>query len=528
LKPPASGVSQLKKSSEPVFAGVPASKLLVALVAVVIAGASLFYWPAAATAPQGAAGELNVSLSVNSGDEFTSTKAVTLSLAAEGAEKCRYSNDNSLWTDYEAPVETRSWTLSSEDERKTVFVQCKAGQKVSRAQAIIILDSSPPEISVGSPSPRTESPFTFSFAVEDEWSQDVECTALFDGATVPLKHADSLFYADLAASPGAYLLEAKCVDEAGNQASAEKDVLVTEAILRPTPSPEAERPIAPYGLEISINNGDYSTGSKSVVLYLKAKEAATCSYSNDGSSFSAWEPYSEVKQWTLVGEPGTKQVYYRCRNKYGDSETVSDYIELLSAGQVQEGPSQLSISINSGDKYANDTEVELSLSAQNALDCRYSNDGAAYSYWSAYVTKKAWELEEGDGEKTVYYQCRNGYSTSQPASDSIVLDTEPPTGVFDLKGDLFLGAAPDTGFVVLEWSDSEDETSGLKEYFVYRQDGNQPEEPPEIVGTPTESYFQDELEGEEVENFWQYYVVPYDKAGNKGSASNLAEINAEV
>ncbi len=528
MKPPASGVSHLKKGSEPVFAGVPASKLLIALGAVLIAGAALFYWPAAATPMQGAAGELNVSLTVNSGDEFTSTKAVTLSLAAEGAEKCRYSNDNSLWTDYEAPVETRSWTLSSEDGRKTVFVQCNAGQKVSRAQAIIILDSSPPEISIGSPSPRTESPFTFSFAVEDEWSQDVECTALFDGATVPLKYADSLFYAELAASPGAYLLEAECVDEAGNRASSEKDVLVTEASVRPSPSPEAERPIAPYGLEISINNGDYSTGSKSAVLYLEAEEAVTCSYSNDGSSFSAWEPYSEVKQWTLVGEPGTKQVYYRCRNKYGDSDTVSDSIELLASGQVQEGPSQLSVSINSGDKYANDTEVELSLSAQNALDCRYSNDGATYSYWSAYVTKKDWDLEEGDGEKTAYYQCRNTYSTSQPAYDSIILDTEPPTDVFDLQAELSLGAAPDTGFVVLEWSDSEDETSGVKEYHVYRHDGNQPGEPPELVGTPTESYFQDELEGWEVENFWQYAVIPLDKAGNAGNPGNLAEINAEV
>ncbi|PJD01555.1 hypothetical protein COU38_00385 [Candidatus Micrarchaeota archaeon CG10_big_fil_rev_8_21_14_0_10_54_18] len=510
------------------FAGLPAVKVVAVAGLVIVAGLLLFSAPASTTTPQQGAGALNVSFLIDGGAGFTNSREVELSIVVENAEECRYSNDFTTWTDYEAPVETRAWTLEAGDGRKVVSIQCRKGDLLARSLAAITLDSTPPEITIGSPSPETESPFAFSFVVEDEWSGEFSCSAKLDDAVVPLKSNETLFYVQLAASLGEHVLSAECVDEAGNKGTAEKEFEVVESFVRPTPSPSpAVRQVPPYGLEILINGGDYSTESKNVLLGLHAGGADACSYSNDGSQFSAWEPYVELKQWTLIGDPGTKYVYYRCRNGHGYSEVVNDYIELVAPQQINTPPAGLSISINSGAQYSNETNVKLSLTAYNALECRYSNDGSSYSFWEAYVTKRDWTLSGGDGKKYVYYQCRNSYSTSQPVFDNIILDTEPPSDVFDLTAELMWGAAPDEAFVILEWSDSIDETSGVKNYLVYRHDGNQPGEPPELIGTPTTSYFQDKLKGWETGNFWQYTVIPVDNAGNAGNPGNMAEINGQ-
>ena len=54
-----------------------------------------------------------------------------------------------------------------------------------------------------------------------------------------------------------------------------------------------------------------------------------------------------------------------------------------------------------------ETRVTLKLQAENALECRYSNDGIIWSDYLPYVEEKEWELLPGEGAKVVYYQCRN-------------------------------------------------------------------------------------------------------------------------
>ncbi|MDI6856449.1 MAG: Ig-like domain-containing protein, partial [Candidatus Thermoplasmatota archaeon] len=87
----------------------------------------------------------------------------------------------------------------------------------------------------------------------------------------------------------------------------------------------------PTNLNIKINNNAQFTNSTSVTLTLSASQNAyEMCFSNDNSSWSSWEAFANTKSWTLQGSAdGTKTVYFKCRNLYGnESEVVNDTIVL--------------------------------------------------------------------------------------------------------------------------------------------------------------------------------------------------------
>ena len=102
-----------------------------------------------------------------------------------------------------------------------------------------------------------------------------------------------------------------------------------------------------------------------------------------------------------------------------------------------------SIEINNGATYTNSTNVSLTLGAWDANGISLmmlSNDILFQgSEWQNYTSEKSWELENGDGEKSVYviFSDTPGLS-SKITSDSIVLDTIPPDGYIEINnGDDF-------------------------------------------------------------------------------------------
>ncbi|MGV8177054.1 MAG: fibronectin type III domain-containing protein [Candidatus Bilamarchaeaceae archaeon] len=100
----------------------------------------------------------------------------------------------------------------------------------------------------------------------------------------------------------------------------------------------------------------------------------------------------------------------------------------VSATAQTSPPSNLQIQINGGKQYANSQSVTLYLSAQGASQCRFSNDANTWSQWEPYAQQKQWSLSQGDGQKTVYYQCEDAIgNTAMPVSAGITLDTQAPT-----------------------------------------------------------------------------------------------------
>ncbi|OLS14049.1 MAG: 5'-nucleotidase [Promethearchaeota archaeon CR_4] len=92
---------------------------------------------------------------------------------------------------------------------------------------------------------------------------------------------------------------------------------------------------------------------------------------------------------------------------------------------VFDPPTNLVLCINDGAAETAIPAVTLTLSASNATEMRFSNDGITYSAWEAYNTTKIWTLESGAGVKTVYFKARNRYYESGPVTDTII----PSTGV---------------------------------------------------------------------------------------------------
>ncbi len=499
-----------------------AAVLLVAAVAFLIQPAAVgplaSPTPGASIVPESGA----LSLLINEGANYTKEATVLVSIDYSGFEECRYSSDGEAWTDYSAPEEKFDWDFPPVDGDKEFYVQCRSGEDFARDIACIILDSTPPSISIDSPEEfsTVASPFAFEFFVTDEYSPSFDCVAHLDNALVPVGSIESHFLVNLTASDGIHNVSVECVDEAGNQKEVELAFAVGEPavptpMVRPTPSPTPG--IAPYSLDIKVNGGDASTALHSVYLDLSAIGANTCSYSNDDIAYSAWESYSTYKQWTLADGAGTRTVYYRCVNSYGQSQIASDSIAVLD-GYATPTPTAppygLSVQVNSDAIYATDEDVTLFLAAISAEECRYSNDGVAYSDWSAFSSEKNWALVSGDGEKTVYYQCKNSFASSIAVHDTIMLDSTPPSTVNDFH---LVDVNLQEGTASFDWSDSTDALSGVKEYWVYRNDNAVT--PFEKIAMVIQSDFTDtppDLMGP-----WYYYVKPVDNAGNEGDASNV-------
>lgn len=184
-------------------------------------------------------------------------------------------------------------------------------------------------------------------------------------------------------------------------------------------------------------------------------------FSNDGSYWSAWEPYAASKQWTLLPIDGLKTVYVQVRDNAGNVGSFQDSIVLDT------GAPSGSVVINSGAQYATAPRVQLSLSATDSLSgvsqMRFSNDGSTWSAWEAYATSRAWDLSSGDGTKTVYVQFRDRAGNVSPvATDTIVLDTVAPSANPQING----GAAYTNSPSVTVTLNGYDATSGLSEMMV--------------------------------------------------------------
>jgi uncharacterized protein YkwD len=78
---------------------------------------------------------------------------------------------------------------------------------------------------------------------------------------------------------------------------------------------------------VVINREVYFTFRRTVFLYVYGQGWATeMRFSNDGTNWSAWEPYSANKTWTLSEGEGTKTVYVEIKNGGGTVRSANDDI----------------------------------------------------------------------------------------------------------------------------------------------------------------------------------------------------------
>jgi hypothetical protein len=144
------------------------------------------------------------------------------------------------------------------------------------------------------------------------------------------------------------------------------------------------------------------------------------------SDCSPYEAFAASKLHTLSDGDGAKTVFLYLRDAAGNAASAQAEITLLS------GPSG-SVAINSGAAWTNSPAVALSITAGDGVTqtCVADTDvgAAACTPWEQLEASKPWQLPAGDGDKSVFVYFRNAVNkTSEPATDSIVLDTTAPSG----------------------------------------------------------------------------------------------------
>ncbi|HEY5539839.1 MAG TPA: cytochrome c3 family protein, partial [Coriobacteriia bacterium] len=212
-------------------------------------------------------------------------------------------------------------------------------------------------------------------------------------------------------------------DAAGNEEATQS---VSFTIVTPDTNP-------PTGT-IDIDSGASFTATVSVTLNLSASDTggsglSQMRFSDDGSTWSAWESYAPSKGWTVPSGDGSKTVWVQYRDGALNlsTGTISDTIVLDTTA-----PTGGTVNINSGSAATSQTAVTLALFAADSgsglHQMRFSNDNSTWSDWQAYSTSASWTLATGDGAKTVYAQFKDNADnvTSTAISHTIVLDTQGP------------------------------------------------------------------------------------------------------
>lgn len=125
------------------------------------------------------------------------------------------------------------------------------------------------------------------------------------------------------ASPG-HVIRARAFDMVGNsQPSADEPVVYVDRV-------------SPVISGFVINGGAAQTDSTAVTLSYTVTDGSPLMrmrFTNDATTWSAWEPYAPTKSWTLTSGPGTKTVWCSFEDVHGNvagDGLVSDTIELVS------------------------------------------------------------------------------------------------------------------------------------------------------------------------------------------------------
>ena len=134
------------------------------------------------------------------------------------------------------------------------------------------------------------------------------------------------------------------------------DAFATDSGTLTSWSLDIETDTAPPTGSVSINGGAASTSATAVTLTLSATDpgmpstgVADVRFSNDGLTFSAFQPYAATAPWELAPGEGTKTVYAQLRDASDNlSSVVSDTITLQLPDTV--GPTAKKVSPAKGAK----------------------------------------------------------------------------------------------------------------------------------------------------------------------------------
>jgi hypothetical protein len=161
---------------------------------------------------------------------------------------------------------------------------------------------------------------TLTFNATDNVSGVDRYEISLDGG--PFKKTTSLYkFASLA--EGAHNITLRAVDKAGNAAVWDGMTYIDTK--------------APANLTLKLKKGLRSSTDRNVTLEIRAEDATSgvemMCFSNNGTVYSAWEPFNARKEWTVAAGDGPRIVLVKVRDKAGNEALpVSVAIEPVAVG----------------------------------------------------------------------------------------------------------------------------------------------------------------------------------------------------
>jgi hypothetical protein len=277
-----------------------------------------------------------LSIQINSGDEFTNSNKVKLSLHAEdigsGIDYVSFSNDSLSWSSWEPFTTSRSMNLAEGDGEKTIYFRARdnVGNTAEHVMDTIFLDTTPPQdlsIEILEEGVYTKSNrVSLNLHATDLGSGVDEMTFSLGGNNwfpwEPFNNSKSITF-PAEDGDGDKVIYFKVRDKLGIISESASDSIILDT----TP---------PHSLWILINNGVNETDSTSVSLTLQAKDSISgvskISFSTDGQIWSDWENYTESRSFELSPSGGVKTIYFKAMDEVGNiAEPVSSSIILNTA-----------------------------------------------------------------------------------------------------------------------------------------------------------------------------------------------------
>ncbi|MCP4135894.1 MAG: hypothetical protein GY754_33305 [bacterium] len=169
------------------------------------------------------------------------------------------------------------------------------------------------------------------------------------------------------------------------------------------------------GSGFTINSGSDFTDSSTVSLSLTVSGAVQMRFSNDNSTWSAWEAYSSIKSWDLEAGLGFHTVYAEFLDSAGNNTAMDDSISVVDMADA--GSSSFVINNDLPTSFLQ--TVSFDMNVNGAVEMRFSYDGLFWTDWESYNSQKTWTFANGIGAKTVIGQFRDATGTVVQKSDNI-------------------------------------------------------------------------------------------------------------
>jgi hypothetical protein len=193
---------------------------------------------------------------------------------------------------------------------------------------------------------------------------------------------------------------------------------------------EATTPALMQGTMV-INGGAAYTNSRNVTINSSVTGAIEMRFRNEGEGWLAWEAYNALMNWTITTPyDGTKIMNGEFKDAFGTLLSKSDSIELDTVPPVLVSP----FVINGGAAYTKSTSVTLTYAYNGASKMRFKNQGQpSYPDWENYAARRAWTIPSSQESQTVEAQFADAAGNITETSDSITLDTNAPSGSFEIR-----------------------------------------------------------------------------------------------